>query len=136
MSRTETDRIEALLKPAAMKACSNAHAPYSRFPVGAALLTDRGEVVVGCNVENASFGLTICAERNALVQAVALGMRPGRATAMLIYTPGSTAHAPCGACRQVMHELLAEDAVVLSSCDIDDSRVWSMDGLIPDPFDF
>ena len=136
MSQTEIEKLLDMLKPAALEACQNAHAPYSRFPVGAALLTRSGDVMGGCNVENASFGLTICAERNALAQAVAQGVRPGQIEALLIYTPGDVAHAPCGACRQVMHELLKESAVVISCCDASEYRSWGMDNLIPDPFEF
>jgi len=136
MGGMQADRLIKHLKPAAMSACANAHAPYSRFPVGAALITDSDAVHAGCNVENASFGLTLCAERNALAQAVAQGVRPGHARAMLIYTPGDVVHSPCGACRQVMHELLNENAVVISCCDTDESRTWAMQNLIPDPFEF
>lgn len=131
----DADLIERL-KPAAVTACSNAHAPYSRFPVGAALITDSGAIYSGCNVENASFGLTICAERNALARAVADGARPGHARALLIYTPGDVVHSPCGACRQVMHELLHENARVISSCDTVRTRAWTMNDIIPDPFEF
>lgn len=136
MSTPENERLVERLKPAAVAACGNAHARYSRFPVGAALITDDADVFVGCNVENASYGLTICAERNALVQAVAQGMRPGQARFLLIYTPGDAAHSPCGACRQVMHELLNERATVVSTCDSQATRVWTMQQLIPDPFEF
>ncbi len=130
-----THQLIEALKPLAKAACDNAHAPYSRFPVGAALTTERGLKFSGCNVENASFGLTICAERNALAQALAQGVRPGHVGAMLIYTPGNVAHSPCGACRQVMHELLWSDACVISCCDGDEIRQWTMDQLIPDPFE-
>lgn len=124
------------LKPDAVEACENAHAPYSRFPVGASIVTGSGEIFTGCNVENASFGLTICAERNALAQAIAHGCRPGDVAGLLIYTPGEVAHAPCGACRQVMHELLGEDALVVSCCDSGETRSWRIDALLPDPFEF
>lgn len=126
----------AKLKGAASEACANAHAIYSNFPVGAALITDEGAVYSGCNVENASYGLTICAERNALAQAVASGVAPGETQALVIYTPGEVAHTPCGACRQVMHELLPSSAIVLSCCDSDQTRVWNLSQLIPDPFKF
>lgn len=132
----EMDRLVAQLKPAAMVACDNAHAIYSDFPVGSSLLSDNGTLFSGCNVENSSYGLTICAERNALAQAVANGVKPGGVIALLIYTPGQVAHTPCGACRQVMHELLPGDAVVISSCDSEQTRVWKLIELIPDPFKF
>lgn len=132
----DSDRLVAQLKPAAMAACSNAHAVYSDFPVGSSLLSDSGTVFSGCNVENSSYGLTICAERNALAHAVANGVPPGGVNALLIYTPGDVAHTPCGACRQVMHELLPGNAVVISSCDSAQTRVWKLNELIPDPFKF
>jgi cytidine deaminase len=79
-----------------------AHAPYSGFKVGAALLSDDGQIVQGCNVENASFGLCICAERNAITSAVALGLRSFRA--MAIATTSSPPAPPCGMCLQFMAE--------------------------------
>ncbi len=123
------------LRLAARDACANAHSIYSNFPVGSALLA-QGEVFIGCNVENASYGLTICAERNALAQAVANGVAPGEIQALLIYTPGAVAHSPCGACRQFMHELLNEETVIVSCCDGDDRKTWRMAQLLPDPFKF
>ena len=86
---------------AAVKARENAYCPYSKYAVGAAVLTDTGEVVVGCNVENASYGLTNCAERTAIFAAVSRGARKIRAIA--ISGAGSPPY-PCGACRQVMTE--------------------------------
>ena len=98
---------------AARRAAAAAYAPYSRFPVGAAVLMADGRVFTGCNVENASFGLTNCAERTALFAAVAAGSRRLRAVAVFTPTPGPTL--PCGACRQVLHEF-GPDAQVLSVC--------------------
>ncbi len=89
------------LMAAAKAASANAYAPYSKFHVGAAVLDADGSVTVGCNVENAGYGSTICAERTALVSAVAQGRT--RPTALAVYTePGVS---PCGSCRQVMVEL-------------------------------
>jgi cytidine deaminase len=89
----------------------HAHAPYSRFSVGAAVLDERGRIHVGCNVENASYGLTVCAERNAVAAAVAAGARHIRAVVVVT----STVASPCGACRQVLAELGgAETEVVLA----------------------
>lgn len=89
-----------LLKAAA--ACARkAHAPYSRFHVGAALLTNDGEIIAGCNVENASYGLTICAERNAIFASVARGKRKFAAVAIVA---DAQLPYPCGACRQVLAE--------------------------------
>jgi cytidine deaminase len=86
----------------AERALENAYAPYSRFKVGAALLTRGGRVFLGCNVENASFGLAICAERNAVFRAVCEGERDFVAVA-IVDAQGHGA-SPCGACRQVLHE--------------------------------
>jgi len=112
----------------------HAHAPYSGYRVGAVLVGQRGETWAGCNMESASYGLTQCAERNALAGAVADGMVVGSATAMLIYLPGDRALPPCGACRQVMVELMAPAARVVSCCDGDEMLEWQMDELLPRPF--
>ena len=98
------------------RAAAHAYCPYSHFRVGAAVLTDRGEIFAGCNVENASYGLTICAERNAVFQAVAQADGPLVIRAVVVYTPTAEPTAPCGACRQVINEF-GPDAEVLSICD-------------------
>ncbi len=103
MKASELTRAQAMkLLRAAAAVSKRAHAPYSNFQVGAALLTDRGEIITGCNVENASYGLTICAERNAIFHAVASGKR--RLTAIAIVASGDQMPYPCGACRQVIAE--------------------------------
>jgi cytidine deaminase len=101
---------------AAREAAGQAYCPYSRFRVGAAVLTDRGEIFSGCNVENASYGLTICAERNAIFQAVARSQAPVVIRAVVVFTPTELPTAPCGACRQVINEF-GPEAFVLSVCD-------------------
>jgi cytidine deaminase len=101
----------AALVAAARAVRKRAHAPYSRFQVGAAVVDERGRVHVGCNVENASYGLTICAERNAVAAAVAAGARAVRAVAVV--TPMKPPGTPCGACRQVLAEFGASDTRVL-----------------------
>ena len=90
------------LKAAAKAAAGRAYAPYSKFRVGAAVLTDSGKIFSGCNVENASYGLCNCAERTAIFSAVAAGER--KFQCVVVYTPTKTATAPCGACRQVIYE--------------------------------
>lgn len=95
------EAIAALLKDAAVVA-ARAHCPYSHYHVGAALLDAHGNVFLGCNVENASFGLTNCAERTALFRAVADGQR--EFTAIAIVAEGPAIPFPCGACRQVLTE--------------------------------
>ena len=100
----------------ARKAADFAYAPYSKFRVGAALLTDDGTVITGCNVENRSFGLTLCAERSAVVKAISLGYRSFKALA--VSTPdANTPVGPCGACRQVLSEFMNPSAPVLFSGD-------------------
>jgi len=95
----------------AQKAAEKAYAPYSKFRVGAALLCEDGAVITGVNVENRSYGLTICAERNAVFAAVAKGHL--RFLALALSTPDSvTPVGPCGACRQVIGEFMAADTPV------------------------
>ena len=108
--------------------CGAAHAycPYSRFRVGAAVLTDDGRISWGGNVENASYGLTICAERNAVFQAVAGAKLP--VLAVVVYTPTTTPTAPCGACRQVINEF-GPDAEIFSCCDGPDTIHEKLTGL-------
>jgi cytidine deaminase len=96
---------------AAVVASRKAYAPYSKFHVGAALLAEDGEVFTGCNVENASYGLTICAERNAVFHAVARGTKTFKAVA--IVANGKAIPFPCGACRQVLAEFCGPKTVVL-----------------------
>lgn len=101
------------LRTAAMDAAGHAYAPYSKFYVGAALLFDDGAIVTGCNVENMSYGLTSCAERNALFRAIS-ERGPGRKIrAIAVANRNEAASPPCGACRQVMSEFVSADAVVI-----------------------
>ena len=97
----------------AQAARAHAYAPYSRFAVGAALLTETGEVFSGANVENASYGLTICAERSAAVSAASAGHRRFRAIAVAGPDAGTTP--PCGACRQFLNEFSPQMIVVYST---------------------
>ncbi len=108
--------LESQRKALIAAACEirkNAHAPYSKFHVGAALLTASGKVFTGCNVENASYGLTICAERSAVCSAIAAGEHNW--LAMAVATPGG--HSPCGACRQVLVEFASELPILLVDSD-------------------
>jgi homotetrameric cytidine deaminase len=97
----------------ARQAAQHAYAPYSSFRVGAALRLSNGEIVTGANVENVSFGLTICAERAALVQAVSQFGPEIRVEAVAIANLNSVASPPCGACRQVLAEFILPDAPVI-----------------------
>lgn len=105
------DEAEALQRAATL-AAENAHAPYSKFRVGAALLLDDGATVTGCNVENASYGLTICAERSAVVRAVSEKGPQVRIRAIAVDNLNGAASAPCGACRQVLSEFALDDAII------------------------
>jgi len=100
----------ATLQKLALRARQAAHAPYSRFQVGAALEAKNGEIFTGCNVENLSFGLTLCAERTAVVSAVAAGVRAFRR--ILIVADSREPIAPCGACRQVLAEFACDMEVI------------------------
>jgi cytidine deaminase len=124
------DTLERL-KAAAKSVSEHAYCPYSNFRVGAAVLTQAGETSSGCNVENASYGLTICAERNAIFQMVAKAQQPLRA--IVIYTPTKTPSAPCGACRQVINEF-GPEAEVISFCDGPDVLRKKLSELLPDAF--
>lgn len=119
------------LKQAAVATSKNAWCPYSSFRVGAAILAADGQIFTGCNVENASHGLTICAERNAIGQAVAAGCRDF--TALLIFTATERPTAPCGACRQVVAEF-APKIDVISICDGAEEIRASMQELLPKSF--
>jgi cytidine deaminase len=125
---------QAALVAAARRARTLAYAPYSGFTVGAALLTADGGVVTAANVENASYGLSICAERAAVARAVAEGHR--RFVAIAVAGPGQAPVTPCGACRQVLREFPAgPDLVVLTAGESGD-RVTraSLAELLPDSF--
>ena len=126
------ERLTAM-ENAARKAAACSYAPYSGFPVGAAVLSEEGEIFTGCNVENASFGLTACAERNAVCQAVAQGHR--RIAAVLIYTATPQATPPCGACRQVIHEFEPQAAIICVS-DSAHRIETTLDALLPGAFSF
>jgi cytidine deaminase len=124
------DSIEQLVE-AARGASRNAYCPYSGFAVGAALLTTDGRVFTGCNVENASYGLTVCAERNAVGQMVAAGGRGILAVA--VYASSNSAPRPCGACLQVLSEF-GPEARVIAVCAGDDRLEGTLAGLLPEPF--
>ena len=116
---------------AAQKAKANAYAPYSKFKVGAALLAKNGKVYLGCNVENASYGLTCCAERNAVFQAVSDGQRKFQAIA--IVSDSLEPAAPCGACRQVLNEFSPEMEVSMAGAK-GQVKTRKLKELLPDSF--
>ena len=115
----------------AKDASKQAYCPYSKFRVGAAVLTNTGDIFSGCNVENASYGLTVCAERNAIFQMVAHARY--QIQAIVIYTPTADPTEPCGACRQVINEF-GNNARVVSVCDGPERIDTSLSLLLPQAF--
>lgn len=115
----------------AKQASLKAYAPYSRFRVGAVAVSETGAVYIGCNVENASFGLTSCAERNAIFHLIASGDK--RVRYLVIYTPTAKPTAPCGACRQIANEF-SLDARFLAVCDGPERIDMLIDQLLPAAF--
>ena len=115
----------------AQSAYQQAYVPYSHYPVGSAVLFSSGKIYSGCNVENASYGLTVCAERNAIFQAVAQGERDLKGIAIAVPTEGFPS--PCGACRQVIREFAADCPVVLIN-GTGQTRLTSLKKLLPDSF--
>jgi cytidine deaminase len=120
------------LLDAARVARLHAHAPFSKFLVGAALETVEGKVITGCNVENATYGLTICAERVAMFKAISEGHRSFGRIAIVADTAKPTP--PCGACRQILWELGGNLEVILGNLSGETGRFWMRD-LLPMPFD-
>jgi cytidine deaminase len=116
----------------ATEARERAHAPYSKFKVGAALLDSSGRVFTGCNVENASYGLTVCAERVALWKAVSGGER--KFVALAVVADGERPPSPCGACRQVLWEF-SEDLEVITANLRGARASCRLSELFPRPFD-
>ena len=112
MESEELSNLTQELAHAAQAAAERSYSPYSGFRVGAALKLTNGEIVTGTNVENVSYGLTICAERSALVRAVAQFGPEIRVSAVAVVNLNDTASPPCGACRQVLAEFMDADAPV------------------------
>lgn len=124
------------LSKAAEIAYSKAYAPYSDFKVGAAALTADNKIVQGCNVENASYGLTICAERNCIAHGVITNQHNKKVTftALVIYTEQEKLTPPCGACRQVISEFFPKTGVVMAVNHLNEQQKWSVEKLLPDAF--
>lgn len=126
-----TNPVILQMRSRAEAASMRAYAPYSGLAVGAAVLTEGGEIFTGCNVENASFSLTMCAERSAVFQAVAAGHR--KITAVVIATSSERPIPPCGACRQVLIEF-GPDADVFSFAVHGDPLHFTVSSLLPNAF--
>ncbi|MBU2113511.1 MAG: cytidine deaminase [Gammaproteobacteria bacterium] len=122
----------AALQSAAQQAAAQAYAPYSKFPVGVAVLAQSGKIYTGCNVENASYGGTVCAERNAIAAAVVAGERTF--TAVMVYTPQDKLTPPCGICRQVIAEFFTPDAPIASCNHLQQQQQWTLGELLPAAF--
>ena len=131
---------QAELVAAARAVRERAYAPYSKFKVGAALRTSHGDVFTGCNVENASYGGTICAERSAVLAMVANTPRPESASAtwrptlseIAVFTDADELAMPCGLCRQVLTEFVGSALVIVAN--LRDQRVIRFSDLFPEPF--
>ncbi len=134
MPASDVASVPPALVEAARAVRERAHAPYSGFKVGAALETARGGIVIGCNVENATYGLTICAERSAIFRAIADGLRPGEFTRVVVVADTAEPTPPCGACRQLLWEFCGDIEVVLANLERVTAR-YRMKDLLPAPFD-
>jgi cytidine deaminase len=120
------------LLEAALRVRENAHAPFSKFKVGAAIEDETGRIHTGCNVENATYGLTICAERNAVFKGISEGARRFRRVAVAADTSNLTP--PCGACRQILWEFCGDAEVVLVNL-AGKTESFRLAQLFPRPFD-
>jgi cytidine deaminase len=127
-----TDKERTDLIAAALKAREHARAPYSHFRVGAALRANSGRIFTGCNIENSTFGLTLCAERVAVFKALSEGARVFDAVAVVADTERLTP--PCGACRQILWEFCRDAEVILANLG-GQMTVRRMSDLFPDAFD-
>jgi cytidine deaminase len=125
------DAIDALVS-AAQRVSESAHAPYSKYKVGAAVLSSGGKLFTGCNVESASYGATICAERSAVAQMVAAGER--EIAAVAVFVDAAEPATPCGICRQVIVEFC--DAAIVVCATPSARIVTSIAELLPRPFKF
>lgn len=122
-------RTKELIREA-IKAKENAYVPYSKFKVGAALLTEDGKIYSGCNIENAAYTPTICAERTAIFKAVSEGAKEIRAIAIVA---GSNMSYPCGVCRQVIREF-GENAIIIVATSEEEYKEYTLNDLLPYSF--
>ena len=122
------------LYEAAVAVRKNSYSPYSNFKVGASLLLDDNNIVSGTNVENSSYGLACCAERNALFTAIGMGYKKENIKALLVVANTDGPCSPCGACRQVISELMNPDADVILTNRKNDIKVFTVKDLLPFSF--
>lgn len=128
-----TDESKKLCKAAEL-ALNNAYSPYSKIKIGAAVLGESGKIYTGANIENASFGATICAERTAIVKAISEGEKTLKAIAI---TGDIDDHAyPCGICRQVMSEFMKKNAIILVGGKNKEYLEYTLEQLLPNSFDY
>ena len=123
---------QSALLTAALDAMKHSHCPYSNFPVGASIIDSRGSIFKGCNIENAAFGSTICAEASAVANAIANGATQPLIAVAIITATGGT---PCGNCRQILAEVAPDCKVFLATPEtLGTPREISLSALIPEPF--
>mgnify|MGYP003625888271 CR=1 FL=1 len=136
MNKKINDKQTTLLVAAAKQAYAKAYAPYSNFNVGVAALTSSNTIVQGCNVENASYGLTVCAERNCIAQGVIQHSEsaPLQFAALVVYTEQEKLTPPCGACRQVISEFFPKEAQIMAVNHLNEQQHWTVEQLLPDAF--
>jgi len=127
-----SEALENNLIHCAQEASLKAYAPYSKFRVGCAILTDEGQIFIGCNVENISYGLTICAERSAVFNAISSVGPKIRLRKVVIYTSTKKPTTPCGACRQVIKEFGDDNTDIVSACNTGEILNYSIKELLPD----
>lgn len=119
----------------AIEARDLSYSPYSKFAVGAALLTSNGEIFLGCNIENAAYGLSMCAERNAIFNAYCHGVSQDDIEALAIVADTTDPVSPCGSCRQVLSELYPKDAPIYLANLKGDIKETTIEELLPYSFD-
>ena len=116
----------------AIEVSKRSYSPYSKFAVGACVLADNGQTYAGCNFENSSFGLTICAERNAIGSAISDGAK--KIVAVAIYSPNAEYCLPCGACRQVIYEFKTDNGTSIITTGNAGPKIIPIENLLPEGF--
>lgn len=132
MTNLSEEQIDKLCEAAA-DAFTRAYVPYSHFPVGAAILMKNGDIVKGCNIENCSYPLSNCAERTAMFSAIAQGYKKDDMIAIAVAAPTENLTTPCGACRQVMMELMGPDTPVILT-NTKRHKIFTASQLLPETF--